>query len=235
MGSSVLNKLENILRLAEGGDGHEAANAAAKAKAIADKYGIALELLKQKGSKAYSNKIINFVEYYNAPFFSNLNDWEMVLSRVVAENNGCRVFLDTFNGEPCLNIFGHSNDIDVVETLFSWLRSQVAMVILSQGNKGDRWLGAFTLGVVHQIGKRMREEETRTKNQILSSVGGCQEAISKFENRLNLVDEFILSERYLIHQMENKEILNTKAFKKGMIKGEKIDMRNKKYMEENNA
>lgn len=192
MGSSILKKLEKVLRVAESANVHEAANAAAKAKAIADKYNIIIEILKQRGNKGYHDEIIDYHETYGKAFRYNLFPWELVLSKVIADHSGCRAFLIWVDGNKQLNMAGKSTDIEMVDLMFSWLRLQIFSLILKEEGRSIDWIDAFTLGAIHQVNHRMTEAGEETKKKI-SSIEGAVAAIVKLDGRLSEVDKFLNS------------------------------------------
>lgn len=219
MASSILRKIEKLLALAERGDFHEAANAAAKAKAIADKYNIAIEILKKKGADGYLDKIIDYRKTYGEPFMENLVPWELVLSKVVAENHGCRVFQEGNS----LNIAGKSSDIELVQMLFSWLRAQMGVVIMRK-SFGTISHDDYIFGMIHHLNKRMEIESKKERGK-LKRTDIINEAIVRVDSRLNDVDKFLKNETFMFASMKP---LCEESFYQGYEDGKNISLRDKK-------
>lgn len=192
MASNILRKMETILRLTKSENAGEAASAAARIKEMADKYNIAVEILKERGHEEYNDNIVDYMKRYGRPFREDLLPWEMILSKIISDHNGCRVFLVEIEGKDQLNIVGMSKDIEMVDLLYSWLRVQLSSLIVNHiRDLGPTLKEPFTLGMIHKVSEKMEARAKEVRASLRESIPEVAFAIKKLDQRLDVIDKFL--------------------------------------------
>lgn len=222
MADNIVRKVENLLRLSESSNIHEATLAAKKAKAIADKYNICLEILREKKHEKKEN-IIDYTKTYKEVFKRRLSVWELRLAQMLSSHYHCRVFL---NQENNLNIVGYSSDIFLFDSMFSWLQTQLKMLILEE--KIDReWEDIFLFGAIQFIDEELTNSRKTTEEQMKTKFTEASVAISKINNKLKEIDEFLKLENLKENKFELKK--EQEIFNKGWFSANKL-LINKKIL-----
>lgn len=223
MTSAIINKIEKVLSLANSDNVHEAANALAKARSIAEKYNIGLELL--QGSKfRHEEKIIIFSQEYGEPFKVSLQDWEMILARVIADNNDCKVWIYTLDdGGDALDIIGMTVDVEISDRMFLWLRTQLLGLMFRE--TGTVKHEAFALGAIHRVNQRLEEASRQARGEV-SNVPGYAYAIQKLDmKKLNVLSAF---NDIKTVNLPNKQLSDKQNWMNGFQKAETIQLHDRK-------
>ena len=193
MASVVLSKIEKILRLSKSDNVHEAANALAKARALAEKYNIGLELL---GSETYKETDIIFYSRENdQPWLVASETWQMALAKVVSDHNHCRSFIMRGERSQALDIIGVSRDIEIATSMFFWLQTQLRSLIV-QHVRGGVEADAFLLGAIHTVDQRLKESTQQARQEVMNAMSKrdrVQFAIETIDNRTSKIDNILKS------------------------------------------
>lgn len=222
MASSILRKIDNLLRMSQNNNNiHEASLAAFRAKELAEKYDIALEILSIKGTNNSIDSIIDYIKSYNEPFELNLKKWEEGLLNIVADHYDCKVFSLEKNEQICYNIIGFSRSIEMIDTMFSWLKSQLNIIILQEKDKSAVWQEAYLIGALYQINQKLEEARQTARSSMNQKFNEASEAIVRIDSRQVKINEFLKNKEF-----ENRELKtdNQNAFNKGFEKAKIINL-----------
>ena len=223
MASDVVNKIKKLLRLAKSDNEHEAALAMSQAIRIAEKYNIAIEFIEHSGYQN-PNKIVFFSRYYREYWLKNRPEYEMALSKVIADSNNCRVYQENIGSDTCVDIIGTVADIQIVDSLFHWVRPQVSRLILSEGHRDTT---QFAFGIVSGI-RLALEKAKREARSSVSHIPYVENAICRLDNRQREIDNMLAG---LHAGAEYREYNPTSCWALGERASQKINI-NKRVLEE---
>lgn len=192
MASTIINKIRKLLRLAKSDNLHEAANALAKARSIAEKYNIGLELLGERSLN--KNEIIFYSREYGEPWIRDPLDWESALSRTISDHNYCKAYFLP-GGSKAIDIIGLSRDIEIASSMFFWLRTQLQRLIIERAGT-DLDLDSFLFGAVYTVDQRLQESTQQARDSLyhgISNPDKIKYAIQKMDTRRLKIQEILES------------------------------------------
>ena len=195
----AMRKVRALLNLADknrGATPEEAANAAAKAQAIMDKFGIDTNDIDydQNAAAADAEEIRNFG--YEDPLdtakYGNYEEsWSVRLANIISQHNQCCIgYRRQQDKSSIIRIIGRPSDVQTARYLYAFFKSQIKDLQskLCRGNS-SAYKGQFCNGCIDTLAARLaksREEtfaEQRANNPLaLVRVNG---AIARIEKRMN--------------------------------------------------
>jgi hypothetical protein len=205
----MTGKIAKLLRLAmdRAATPAEAALAAARAQELAARHRVDLAALMSEAERGAVTE--------RRAARKNTALWRGSVWLVVAQANGCRVIGD-LGGQPGFTIYGHPQDVEVVEFLGTYLErlidrmSRVAYRTYRRGASRPEGAGSFKqgwcLGAAEAVGARLS-----ALSQSASGVGVPA-----------VVDTFIqrrLAERGLVQRGGQKRLRVSAAFERGVSAG----------------
>lgn len=147
-------KIRKLLRLAESANLHEAANAAARARALMDRHRIEAASL---GPCAETDTVC---DHADAPLWSFARPprWRVGLASAVAQTGGCGIYLRHHLRSVDAILVGRRCDVDDVRFLDGVLATQIERLTRTHARgRGRRWGHAFRLGAVATVGERLEQ------------------------------------------------------------------------------
>lgn len=221
MANNIIRKIENLLRLSTSSNIHEAALAASRAQQLAEKYNIALEILKEKQNVKKLNLIVDYFKIYNQPFKSNLLNWEFGLAQMLSKYYWCKVFrLQNDN----LNIVGMSSDILLFESMFDWLRNQILFLALEERVEKE-FVDVFAFGSIHFLNEEFEKGIENARFHMKETFPEAKSAIIALNTKIDLIEEFLKNKN--IRESDKFSIIKNSFYKKGIESANKIILTNK--------
>lgn len=188
--SDILEKLRKLLALAKSSNEHEAANAAAKATALAAKYQVDLAILDLEANKPPRGYSVHTNILYTFP--GNAITWISVLGNQVGELHRLRVYIDRYNGASRLMAIGDPGDTEVAGFILGWLIGEVERLLTTAKPSGmDRgmskaWCNAFRVGCASRIGERLKEEGESQMAKLTAAPDASEYATADSDKLLEL-------------------------------------------------
>lgn len=218
---NIIKKIENLLRLSTSSNIHEAALAASRAQQLAEKYNIALEILKGKQDIKELNLIVDYYKVYNEPFKSNLFNWEFGLAQMLSKYYWCKVFKLP---EVDLNIVGMNSDILLFESMFDWLQGQINILILEEKIEKD-FIDVFSFGSIHFLNEQFEKGVENARFKMKEIFPEAKSAIISLHNKFDLIDEFLKNKKTI--ESDKFSTIKSRFFEKGRESANKIILTNK--------
>ena len=154
----TIDRIHKLLRLAESSNVHEAATAAARAQALMERHRIERATLDLEPDSIRDHRDRPLVSA------SRLPQWRAMLATVVAESNGCRVYLRRERASSHVVVVGTREDAVHVAALEAHLSAEVERLTRAIGHgRGRRWCTHFRLGAVSTLGLRLRQARDRAR------------------------------------------------------------------------
>lgn len=239
----MLQRVKNLLALTKSGDVHEAANAAARAQAIIDKYKIDAALLLQEGEVPGAQE--NIRRCTDFPLFVGEPErhmWKWDLGWALGEANGCVPWSsyepdDKGNYHRVAYVVGRPDDAQTVQYLHQYLCAEINNLAKQHRGKGRIWLTNFRLGAVEEITERL-EEKRRTDRKALkrsarkeakgnpTALVQVNTALSRIAEQSTLVEKW-LEENKLSHSQDHDvddEYESPAAFEAGRAAGAAVSL-----------
>lgn len=172
---SILERVQNLLKLSTSSNEHEAAAAAAEAQRLMIKHGIESVQLNAADAPKSADRII--VET------GSMNVWYSVLANHVAKATFCTVYKITGAGAgkstQQVAICGFADDIAACNLLLAWLAQEIVRLcdqqwepIKSSGLSANKWKKSFRLGAVLTIGQRLAADRDKVKGELAAANHG---------------------------------------------------------------
>lgn len=187
----ALEKVLKLLKLAEGtGNTHEAANAAARAQEIMDRYQIergavaAAEAARgiNGGAASPPDEPISEQEYLDI-LRTTWPKWRAELAAAIARHNHCRVYLtrtyqhgvvrcNRTTGEQraraAIAIIGRASDANAVRYLYQYLVREIERLCEKECPRGGgrTWANNFKRGAALEIAVRLHKQREETISQV---------------------------------------------------------------------
>ena len=160
--SKALERAKKLLRVTEanGATPAEAANAAARAQEIMDRFKLsAAGVLSDDAAPIESHEPI--MEFSHDPLSrdTRLPRWKGWLALLIAEQNQCTVYASSGN----LILIGRPSDVQICRYLFTWLAGEIER-LASRDCKGcgiSYW-NNYRIGATETVLRRLREQHART-------------------------------------------------------------------------
>lgn len=241
-----LAMVKNLLSLTKSTDVHEAANAAAMAQAIIDKYKIDAALLLPEGedeADAPIRRCMDFPLFVGDP---ERHMWKWDLIWALGEANGC---VPWSSYEPNGNgnyhrvayVVGRPEDAQTVQYLHQYLCAEIDRLAKQHRGEGrDRiWFANFRLGAVEEIAARLEEKQrydrkalkrnARKQAKASDDPGALvkvNSALSRIEEQSALVEKW-MEENELTHGQDHDvddEYESPAAFEAGRTAGAAVSL-----------
>lgn len=169
----AVSKAVRLLKLSHSSDSpHEAANAAAAAQAIIDRYkltGLSAESDIPGAAREPEEEIKNFENPLEVGEGKNLSRWRVTLASALAKANQSRIY----TSGTAIKIVGRPSDAETIRYMYQYLVSEIERLtkIHARGN-GKTWANNFRLGIVDEIGDRLRKQREETLEKMKAEAVG---------------------------------------------------------------
>lgn len=209
----AISKARKLLALSKSSNEGEAANAAAKAQELIDRYELETAALSYEGTVEPEEEIRDFADDPIDQKIGPSKAWKTTLAMGVAKANQTKVYL--MGSQICL--VGTPSDVAATRYLYSWLARQV--VEISQREcKGNGFVYAnnYRLGMATRLSERLAEQRKATVAQVQADA-----ARSENQNALVLVGRAIAKrdERSQAVQLWAKKNMRLRAGNASRISG----------------
>jgi len=238
----LLQRIKNLLALAESSDIHEAANAAASAQAIIDKYKVDRALLEGNTDEESIRPCTDFPLFVGDP---ERHVWKWDLIWALGEANGCVPWSsyepdDKGNDRRIAYVVGKASDAQTVQYLFKYLVAEIDRLAKQHRGEGrDRiWFANFRLGAVEKITERLEEKQRYDRKALKRSVrreakkdnpaalAKVNKALSRIEEQSALVEKW-MEENKLAHSQTtdvDDEYESPAAYEAGRTAGASVSL-----------
>lgn len=161
----VLEKVAKLLRLAQSSNAHEAANAAARAQEIMDRYRLdAASIQLDDDSSAISMLEVSRIGK------TQVTRWKWALASIVSGANNCAPWQHRDPGGVMLVFYGKQADANAALYLYMYLVREVERLAnLANKGYGRSWLNSFRWGALKTIKERLDASRVETRRQALES------------------------------------------------------------------
>lgn len=176
----AVSKAVRLLKLSHSSDSpHEAANAAARAQAIIDRYkltGLSAESDIPGAAREPEEEIREFedpLDYAKSGEGKNLSRWKVALASTLAKANQSRIYTSRGIKMPSIRIVGRPSDAETIRYMYQYLVNEIERLtkVHAKGN-GKTWANNFRLGIVDEIGDRLREQREETLEKMKAETVG---------------------------------------------------------------
>jgi hypothetical protein len=225
----AVSKAIRLLKLAQSDNPHEAASAAAKAQEIIDRYkltGIG-EGSEIPGASAPEEEIRDFENPLESTS-GNLARWRVALASTLARANQSQIYLlRVYNGSR-IQIVGRPSDAETIRYLYQYLVNEIERLtkVHAKGN-GKTWANNFRLGIVEEIGSRLREQREATVEQIKiespSAIVRVDQSLARLEAQSAQVKEW-MKENLKLRQTYARSSFDSSAREAGRRAGQSIQL-----------
>jgi Protein of unknown function (DUF2786) len=197
----AVSKAVRLLKLSQSSDfPHEAANAAARAQEIIDRYklaGLSAESDIPGAAREPEEEIRQFEDPLEVGEGKNLSRWRVTLASTLARANQSRIY----TVGTAIKIVGRPSDAETIRYMYQYLVNEVERLtrVHAKGN-GKTWANNFRLGIVDEIRDRLKAQREETiknlKTEMQGSVPGSavvrvDQALAKMEHRGEDVEEWM--------------------------------------------
>lgn len=160
----ALNKVRKLLALAKSDNPHEAANAAAAAQAIMDKFALDSALLELSNPAEQPTEPVQKFESALNPGDSKVATWKVRLASGISRANGCRILLYG----PNIRVVGRASDAETVRYFYSYLSNAIDYIAKRDcKGEGRSYALNFRIGAVETVTERLREQHMETQTKLL--------------------------------------------------------------------
>lgn len=187
----AISKVRKLLALAQSDNANEAANAAARAQEIMDKYSLQAAMLEMSDPASQPEEQ---VKEFADPLVSGkfIWRWKTVLAMHVSKVNGCTLY----NAGGAIKIIGRPSDAATVRYMFAYIVNEVERLGRRDcAGEGLTYSNNFKLGCVDTIGARLQEQHQKFGEQAKAEAGTAivlvTAALAKVETRLATADAFM--------------------------------------------
>jgi len=166
----ILDRVRNLLRLAQGGaNEHESAAAAAAAQRLLEAHRLDQAMLNVAEERQAEEVGVSPDPLDKSKI---LVRWKNVLANGVARANGCRSYYDRRKG--LLQIVGAPSDVSAVRYLYLYLTREIDQLAARYAGKGRAWIHAWRVGCVETVIERLKSarEEGRLEAGAAAQSGG---------------------------------------------------------------
>lgn len=192
----AVSKAVRLLRLAQSDNPHEAALAAAKAQEIIDRY--KLTGITEESSIPVVEEPIRDFEAPLDGTTGNMARWRVMLASTLAKANQSRVYTWTDARGKSIKIVGRPSDAETIRYLYQYLTREIERLasLHAKGN-GKTWANNFRLGIVDEIGDRLREQREATVHAVkqetanTSALVRVDQALAKMEKQAGAVADWM--------------------------------------------
>lgn len=198
--SSVIEKVQKLLRLAQSDNAHEAALAMARAQELIDRHQLDQALLETSASESAAvpdEEIVNFAAWEDAldgaRDSQKVATWRWRIAYSLSKHNAVGAYV--CGGR--IHLVGRPSDVGAVRYLFAYCLRETERLVAKQGKgHGRTWLNNYRLGVADGIGDALRAQREAFKKSVIAearAMGGA--AIVKVDAALARVEERAQSTR----------------------------------------
>ncbi len=167
-----LAMVKNLLALTKSADVHEAANAAAMAQTIIDKYKIDVALLQDGDPDAQPIQCCTDFPLFTTKGGIPIWKWDLIWA--LGQANGC---VPWSSYEPdgdgkyhrVFYVVGKTSDAQTVQYLHQYLCAEINRFAKQHRGKGRIWLENFRLGAVAEISERLEEQQRSDRKALKRS------------------------------------------------------------------
>lgn len=156
----VLDKLSKLLELANRGDEHEAANAAARAAELMAKYEITEADIRARSSDAPSVEQ-GRIDAEDGARMSRIEKWHKLLFSAIAEACGARGFFHHQGKYATFHIIGPAGSVATASYMYASLERQINRISRQaqreHGEPSNAWRRSHAIGCVARVAERMRD------------------------------------------------------------------------------
>lgn len=189
----AVRKAAALLRLAaRGGTVGEAAAAAGKAQEIMDRYELTREVMGDGAAAPEPDEpIVDFGGRAGGSLDETAKTeiWLGILSRNIALNHGCYVFVDRRNEAFTIQIVGRPTMVETVRYLYGWLKGEIARLAREKGaGMGSGWRRSFRVGAAQEIGIVLKRQRGRTVAEVQAENAGNPHALMLVNRGLARLD-----------------------------------------------
>ena len=187
----AIDKIRKLLALATSDNPHEAAQAAARAQEILDRYEINRAMLAiDAGDVELDEPIENFATK-DAPLDAAkaVATWKGCLSRVLAEVNQCRVYTSRNDNGRTIEIVGRAGNVQKVRYLYAYLVHEIERLCARDGRGcGRTWRNNYRHGVIDTVAKALRAARAHAADELRREVGANARALMRVDQALARID-----------------------------------------------
>jgi len=206
----ILKKVKKLLALSQSDNANEAAQAAARAQELLDKYQLSRNLLDIDAAddedRAGDDEPIFDFSSKGAPLDdpgTKMPRWRGSLATVVCRANSCRAYQETYyigtKAKTRIAIVGRPSDVEKVRYLHAFLVREVKRLVDRDGQGcGITWRNNYCIGVVDTIRRELKLSKSRAADKLRRDAGGdmfalvrVDKALARLEKRSADVDAWV--------------------------------------------
>ena len=181
--SKIVEKVRRLMALAESGNVHEAANAAAAAQRLMAEHRISEAMLAVEAGEDENDIVVTDGVLAE---LGRKSPWIGTLAMGLSKANGCRVYYNRMSRGVKLRIVGGTSDVQTVTYLYTYLVREVDRLCDAE-SKSRRlagviadanvrmWRASFRAGAAHKLAERIdaaAQEQRRVQHNEAIDAGG---------------------------------------------------------------
>ncbi len=200
MENEIMRKVAKLLRLAQSDNANEAAQAAARAQELIDRYKLGAVDMDFDLKESAGDMPEEPVQEYEDPLYAGqgrkAETWRGRLALTLAQANQCVVHYRWRNGKKDLAIIGRPSDAMTVRYLFAYLANEVERLAHLKRGNGRTWINNYKNGVVEGIAGQIKLEKSRLRDKLRAEAGSStalvklNTGLQKMETRLAEAEGF---------------------------------------------
>lgn len=192
----AIDRARKLFALATSNNPHEAAQAAARAQEILDRYEITQAMLDADNDVDDEEEIENFAEK-GAPLDTAkaLASWKKRLAMGIAEANQCLVYSGRARGKRAIQIIGRPSDVQKVRYMYDYLVRETDQLTKHHARGcGHTWANNFRHGVVDTLRSVLEATRAKVAADMRAAADGSlalvrvDNALIKLEDRTKAVE-----------------------------------------------
>ncbi len=195
----AIDRVRKLLALAKSDNPNEAAQAAARAQEILDRYELDAAMIESTNEEESDHEEIENFHDKSAPLYMSgkMPVWRSCLARSISEANGCIVLLyPRSGGGKTIDIIGRASDVQKVRYLFSYLAREVDRLAERDGRGcGRTWINNYRLGAIETVGAALVEAHNKVRADMRSGVAGNSQALMVVNTAIAKVETRSLAAR----------------------------------------
>jgi hypothetical protein len=188
----ALRKVTLLMKLAErGGTPEEAANAAAKAQIIMERFNIELAMLEdEQTTKEPDEPVRDWNDEAAIEGCRRDKAWIIRLGSVVAHANGCEdYYVEKLTGTVGIKLVGRASDVQAARYLMGLLKREVQRLSREHaGGYGEKYQRDFKYGVVDAIARKFKEQRNALREEMRHEAGNGM-ALVRVNNAIQKLDK----------------------------------------------
>ena len=196
-------KAAALLRLAaKAGTPAEAANAAAHAQAMMDRYELSRSAVEYAEHAATAEPDEPFMEFGSKPGGEldgkpRMDEWRRRLAAMLARLNGCFLYTSTRAGNRTLELVGRPGQVEKVRYLYGWLAGEVRRLTDEHGRgMGVVWRREFAEGATQEIGEILKAKRAEIVHQARADAGHNPLAIMRVNTAIAKLEDTRMARDY---------------------------------------